>query len=104
MLRGPPAAELQRCVDQCHRHGEHVHRLEQELKRDRSPSKVLSINEFGLVIITRKRVKQSLERLLCQTCPYCTGSGLIKSVTTVCSEIYDEVKKYRDEYRAQNKR
>jgi ribonuclease G len=57
--------------------------LEQELKRDRSPSKVLSINEFGLAIITRKRVKQSLERTLCQSCPYCAGSGMIKSVTTV---------------------
>ena len=67
--------------------------LEVELKRDRSPTKVLSINEFGLVVITRKRVKQSLERTLCQPCPYCTGSGMIKSVTTVCAEIYDEVRK-----------
>ena len=67
--------------------------LEQELKRDRSPTKVLSINEFGLVVITRKRVKQSLERTLCQPCPYCTGSGMIKSVATVCAEIYDEVRK-----------
>ena len=67
--------------------------LDQELRRDRSPSKVLSVNEFGLVILTRKRVRQSLERLLCQACPYCTGSGMIKSVATVCSEIYDEVRK-----------
>jgi ribonuclease G len=67
--------------------------LELELKKDRSPSKVLSINEFGLAIITRKRVKQSLERTLCETCPYCAGSGMIKTVTTVCSEIYDEVRK-----------
>jgi ribonuclease G len=67
--------------------------LEQELRRDRSPSKVLSVNEFGLVILTRKRVKQSLERTLCQPCPYCQGSGMIKSVATVCSEIYDEVRK-----------
>jgi ribonuclease G len=73
--------------------------LEQELRRDRSPSKVLSVNEFGLVILTRKRVKQSLERLLCQACPYCTGSGMIKSVTTVCSEIYDEVRKLRVDLR-----
>ena len=67
--------------------------LEQELKKDRSPSKLLSVNEFGLVILTRKRVKQSLERTLCQPCPYCSGSGMVKSVTTVCSEIYDEVRK-----------
>ena len=67
--------------------------LEQELRRDRSPTKLLSVNEFGLVILTRKRVKQSLERLLMQPCPYCSGSGQVKSVATVCSEIYDEVRK-----------
>jgi len=75
--------------------------LEQELKRDRSPSKMLEINEFGLVIITRKRVRQSLERTLCQPCPYCTGSGLIKSVQTVCGEIYDELRKLADDVRGQ---
>jgi len=75
--------------------------LEQELSRDRSPSKLLSVNEFGLVILTRKRVKQSLERILCQPCPYCVGSGMIKSVATVCSEIYDEVKKLAPDMRGQ---
>jgi ribonuclease G len=67
--------------------------LEQELRRDRSPTKLLSVNEFGLVILTRKRVKQSLDKLLMQPCPYCSGSGQVKSVSTVCSEIYDEVRK-----------
>jgi ribonuclease G len=75
--------------------------LEQELRKDRSPSKMLSVNEFGLAILTRKRVKQSLERMLCQSCPYCTGSGMIKSVTTVCSEIYDEVRKLADDVKGQ---
>jgi ribonuclease G len=75
--------------------------LEQELRHDRSPSKLLSVNEFGLVILTRKRVKQSLERILCQPCPYCVGSGMIKSVATVCSEIYDEVKKLAGDLRGQ---
>jgi len=76
--------------------------LEQELRRDRSPSKVLSVHEFGLVILTRKRVRQSLERTLCQPCPYCTGSGMIKSVATVCSEIYEEVRKLAPDLRGQN--
>jgi ribonuclease G len=67
--------------------------LEQELHKDRSPSKLLSVNEFGLVILTRKRVRQSLERTLCEPCPYCSGSGMVKNVATVCSEIYDEVRK-----------
>ncbi|HXY40100.1 MAG TPA: Rne/Rng family ribonuclease [Vicinamibacteria bacterium] len=69
-----------------------MHALEQELRRDRSPTKMLSVSEFGLVILTRKRVKQSLERLLMQPCPYCSGSGQVKSVATVCTEIYDEVR------------
>jgi ribonuclease G len=69
-----------------------MHALEQELRRDRSPTKMLSVNEFGLVILTRKRVKQSLERLLMQPCPYCSGSGQVKSVATVCTEIYEEVR------------
>jgi ribonuclease G len=76
--------------------------LEAELRRDRSPSKLLSVNEFGLVILTRKRVRQSLERTLCEPCPYCTGSGMVKSVATVCSEIYDEVRKLAADMQGQN--
>jgi ribonuclease G len=75
--------------------------LEQELHKDRSPTKLLSVNEFGLVIITRKRVKQSLERLLMQPCPYCSGSGQVKSVSTVCAEIYDEMRKLAPDMRGQ---
>jgi ribonuclease G len=67
--------------------------LEDELRHDRAPSKVLAFNDFGLVAITRKRVKQSLERTLGSPCPYCTGTGLVKSVTTICNEIYVEMRK-----------
>jgi ribonuclease G len=67
--------------------------VEQELRRDRSPSKALQVSDFGLVIITRKRVKQSLERTLTEPCPYCSGTGTIKSSSTVCYEILTEVKK-----------
>ena len=67
--------------------------LEEELKNDRAPSKVLQFNDFGLVAITRKRVKQSLERTLGATCSYCIGSGFIKSPQTVCNEIYTELRK-----------
>jgi ribonuclease G len=67
--------------------------LEDELRHDRAPSKVLAFNDFGLVAITRKRVKQSLERTLGSPCPYCTGTGLVKSITTVCNEIYVEMRK-----------
>ncbi|HEV3059281.1 MAG TPA: Rne/Rng family ribonuclease [Vicinamibacterales bacterium] len=67
--------------------------VEQELKKDRSPSKALQVADFGLIIITRKRVKQSLERVLTEPCPYCSGTGVIKSSSTICYEILAEVKK-----------
>ena len=67
--------------------------VEQELKKDRSPSKLLQVADFGLVIVTRKRVKQSLERVLTEPCPYCSGTGTIKSTSTICYEILSEVKK-----------
>ena len=54
--------------------------LEEALKSDRAPSKVLQFNDFGLVAITRKRVKQSLERTLGSPCPYCAATGFVKSV------------------------
>jgi Rne/Rng family ribonuclease len=67
--------------------------LEEELRNDRAPSKVLQFNDFGLVAITRKRVKQSLERTIGSPCPYCEATGFVKSVTTVCNEIYVEMRK-----------
>ena len=67
--------------------------LEQALNQDRAPSKALNFNEFGLVCITRKRTKQALERVLCQPCPYCTGSGMVKSIPTICYEIQVEARK-----------
>jgi ribonuclease G len=67
--------------------------LQLALEQDKAPSKALSFNEFGLVCITRKRTKQALERVLCQPCPYCTGSGMVKSIPTLCYEIQAEARK-----------
>jgi len=67
--------------------------LEDALKADRAPSKVLQFNDFGLVAITRKRVKQSLERTLSVPCPICTGTGMVKSPTTVANELWIEMRK-----------
>jgi ribonuclease G len=69
--------------------------LEEALKSDRAPTKVLQFNDFGLVAITRKRVKQSLERTLSVPCPICQATGMVKSPTTVCNEIYVELRKMR---------
>jgi Rne/Rng family ribonuclease len=76
--------------------------LDQALNQDRAPSKALSFNEFGLVAITRKRTKQALERVLCQPCPYCTGSGMVKSIPTICYEIQAEARKMSVDLDAQS--
>ncbi len=69
--------------------------LEEALKADRAPTKVLQFNDFGLVAITRKRVKQSLERTLSVPCATCQATGMVKSPTTVCNEIYTELRKMK---------
>ncbi len=67
--------------------------VEQELRKDRAPSKAVQVSDFGLIIITRKRVKSSLERTLTEPCPYCSGTGTIKTSTTICYDILTEVRK-----------
>jgi ribonuclease G len=67
--------------------------LEEAMRADRAPYKILQFNDFGLVAITRKRVKQSLERTLCTPCPYCEGAGYVKSPQTVVGEILQEAQK-----------
>ena len=69
--------------------------LEESMRADRAPYKILQFNDFGLVAITRKRVKQSLERTLCSPCPYCEGAGYVKSAQTVIGEILQEAQRMR---------
>jgi len=76
--------------------------LEDSMRADRAPYKILQFNDFGLVAITRKRVKQSLERTLCSPCTYCDGAGYIKSVGTVVSEILQEAQKMRKSFDAEH--
>lgn len=67
--------------------------LLEALKRDRAKTNVLPISGFGLVEMTRKRTRDTLTRIMCEPCPYCEGTGRVKSVTTVCYEILREVTK-----------
>lgn len=67
--------------------------LQAELKKDKAPSKILGFNEFGLVAITRKRVKQSLERTLLEKCTFCGGRGMTRSVRTICYMIHQEAER-----------
>jgi ribonuclease G len=76
--------------------------VENEVRKDRSKTKILQISEFGLIEMTRKRVRQSLERSLTQACPYCGGSGRIKSNVTISLEIWRELMKMRDLHEGQD--
>ena len=76
--------------------------LEEALREDKAPSKVLGFNEFGLVNITRKRTKQALERVLCQPCIYCSGSGMVKSIHTICYDAQAEARKMAPELDGQS--
>ncbi len=67
--------------------------FEKELLKDRARTKVLQISDFGLVEITRQRTKKSLERLLTRSCPYCAGSGKVKSNPTMLFEVQREIRR-----------
>jgi ribonuclease G len=65
--------------------------LLEALKKDRAKTNVLPISGLGLVEMTRKRTRDTLTRVMCEPCPYCEGTGRIKSVMTVCYEIVREL-------------
>ncbi len=76
------------------RHREKVYRhLEKALQRDRATTNALAISEFGLVEMTRKRVKESIHQFLCEACPTCNGTGYVKSRETVAYEVLREIKR-----------
>lgn len=65
------------------------------LKKDRVKSTVLNISELGLIQMTRKRVRESITRILCEPCPYCDGKGYVKTPRTVCYEVFRKIRKLR---------
>ncbi len=67
--------------------------LQEALGRDRAKTNVLKISELGLVEMTRKRVRESLGRMLNEACPYCEGKGYIRSKVTVVYEIFREIRR-----------
>ena len=73
-------------------HRRQVHRaLEKAMARDPARNKITGVSELGLVEMTRKRTRESLERILCEACPSCAGRGVLKTVETVCYEIFREI-------------
>ena len=67
--------------------------LNEALKVDKAKTNILKISEFGLVEMTRKRIRESLGRTMCEPCFYCDGKGYLKSKTTICYEIFREIKR-----------
>lgn len=67
--------------------------LQEAIKKDKAKTNILELTELGLVEMTRKRVKQSLVKELCQTCPYCEGRGVILSELTMGLKVIRQIKR-----------
>jgi len=63
------------------------------MARDRAKNTISQISELGLIQMTRKRVRESLGRILCETCPYCEGKGFVKSPQSLCYEIFRKIQR-----------
>jgi ribonuclease G len=75
--------------------------LERSLERDHSKITISDVTSLGLVQITRKRTRESLEHVLCESCPTCSGRGSIKSAESVCYEIFREILREQRQFDAQ---
>ncbi len=77
-----------------------LHNLEVALNKDRAKTKIHGFTQLGLVEMTRKRTRESLEHILCGECPVCKGRGTVKTVETVCFEIMREIVRVNRAYDA----
>ncbi len=82
-------------------HRVQVHQaLNKALERDHARTKVCDVSSLGLVEMTRKRTRESLEHVLCQPCPACDGRGSVKTPETICYEIFRDVTREARQYNA----
>lgn len=72
--------------------------LERSLERDHSKSTITEVSALGLVEMTRKRTRESLEHVLCEPCPCCSGRGSLKTPETVCYEVFREILREARQY------
>ncbi|GHA04803.1 ribonuclease G [Oceanisphaera arctica] len=77
-----------------------LHSLGLALSRDRAKTNVNGFSQLGLVEMTRKRTRESLEHILCGACPECNGRARVKTVETVCYEILREITRVNKAYDA----
>lgn len=72
--------------------------LERGLSKDRAKNYITEMTALGLLEVTRKRTRESLEHILCETCPVCHGKGMLKTAQTICYEIFREITRDSREY------
>ncbi len=75
--------------------------LERALSRDHAKNHICEVSPLGLVEMTRKRTRESLEHILCEPCPTCEGKGFVKSAETVCYEVFREIMREDRQYEAE---
>jgi ribonuclease G len=78
-----------------------IHALERALADDHVKTNISSVSPLGLVEMTRKRTRESLEHLLCQACPTCEGRGFVKTAETVCYEVFREILRQARQFECQ---
>ncbi|MCW8919741.1 MAG: ribonuclease G [Gammaproteobacteria bacterium] len=76
--------------------------LEKSLERDHAKTHISEVSSLGLVQMTRKRTRESLEHVLCESCPTCNGRGTLKTPETVCFEIFREIMREARQYDARS--
>ncbi|BBL72675.1 ribonuclease G [Methylogaea oryzae] len=75
--------------------------LEKSLEKDHAKNAISEVSSLGLVQMTRKRTRESLEHILCAPCPCCSGRGVLKTAETVCLEIFREIIREVRQYNVQ---
>jgi ribonuclease G len=78
-----------------------IQALEKALAHDHVKTNISSVSPLGLVEMTRKRTRESLEHLLCQPCPTCEGRGFVKTAETVCYEVFREIVRQSRQFECQ---
>ena len=78
-----------------------IHALEKALDGDHVKTSISSVSPLGLVEMTRKRTRESLEHVLCRACPTCEGRGFVKTAETVCYEVFREIVRQARQFECQ---
>jgi ribonuclease G len=89
-------------MQESHHRDEVLAQFERMLEGDHSKTKITQVSELGLVEMTRKRTRESLEHLLCESCPTCQGRGFVKTAESICYEIFREIMRYARAYASQS--